>query len=74
MFEVLWVPADQVGTALALLWGAVLLIGGGGLALMRSASVSQNTSTYQSGQSLLRLGALALVPAVTLSLSALGSS
>lgn len=69
---VLWVSSENAGTVLALLGLGVLLVGGGGVAMMWAGTSSGSDRTWERGRLLARIGALGLVPFVTLGLSMLG--
>lgn len=67
MFSVVWVEPDQVGTALVMLWGTVVVAGLAGVAL-QSTSASSGAAGF--GRFLLGVATFLLLPAVTLSCSA----
>lgn len=67
MLSVVWVEPDQVGTALAVLWGTVVVAGLGGVALQSNQA---SPAAAGLGRLLLGLAMILLLPAITLSCSA----
>jgi hypothetical protein len=66
MLSVVWVESDQIGTALAMLWGGVVVAGLVGIAL-QSNSASPGAAGL--GRFLTGLAVFLLLPAITPSCS-----